>query len=119
MDTICPLCSIVRTGPFRLCLLHDTPREQDAPEPCDVLDCKREAVVKYCEQCAPNHYIPGKQQHGPFKPTCKCAEMAPTDDAALDVQDCAQSPDGTHCVHWWDGEPCHYCGSNEGEVDGE
>lgn len=24
---------------------------------------------------------------------------------------CPSSPDGTHCVHWWDADACHYCGA--------
>lgn len=29
-------------------------------------------------------------------------------------EDCPESPDGTHCVHWYDEEdmPCCYCGDN-------
>jgi len=23
--------------------------------------------------------------------------------------DCLDSPDGRHCVHWYDGEECCYC----------
>lgn len=26
---------------------------------------------------------------------------------------CQESPDGQHCEHWWDGEPCHFCGAPE------
>jgi hypothetical protein len=33
---------------------------------------------------------------------------------------CANSDDGQHCVHWWDGDgPCCRCGSNEGEIPDE
>lgn len=29
-------------------------------------------------------------------------------------QECPVREDGTHCVHWWDGEaPCCNCGNNE------
>jgi hypothetical protein len=23
---------------------------------------------------------------------------------------CPESPDDLHCVHWYDGEACHFCG---------
>ncbi len=25
-------------------------------------------------------------------------------------EECPNSDDGTHCVHWWDGEECCRCG---------
>lgn len=30
-----------------------------------------------------------------------------------DDEHCASSPDGMHCVHWWDGERCCQCGAAE------
>lgn len=31
---------------------------------------------------------------------------------------CPKRDDGTHCVHWWDGEePCCACGDNSDEGD--
>ena len=41
-------------------------------------------------------------------------------DADEDVYDtwfCPDSSDDIHCNHWHDGEPCCYCGSDEGEID--
>lgn len=30
---------------------------------------------------------------------------------------CGLSPDNTHCEHWWDCEPCHFCGFDGGGED--
>lgn len=40
------------------------------------------------------------------------------DDVDEDFDDfCPDSSDDLHCNHWYDGEPCCYCGTNEGKVD--
>lgn len=36
---------------------------------------------------------------------------------ALIIQTCEESPDGTHCNHWWDCGPCCRCGSEYGGED--
>jgi hypothetical protein len=28
-----------------------------------------------------------------------------------DDETCEKSPDGAHCRHWYDGDPCHHCGA--------
>jgi hypothetical protein len=30
---------------------------------------------------------------------------------------CSASEDQTHCEHWWDCEPCHFCGFDGGGED--
>ena len=30
---------------------------------------------------------------------------------------CPESEDDQHCVHWWDCEPCHWCGFGGGGED--
>ena len=33
---------------------------------------------------------------------------------------CLNSPDGTHCEHWWDGEgACCYCEDNDPVIEQE
>jgi hypothetical protein len=49
-------------------------------------------------------------------------DTAPLTQEAMEGGRCAKSPDGTHCVHWWDTggdadsppEPCCHCGFNGG-----
>jgi hypothetical protein len=36
-----------------------------------------------------------------------------------DCQACPEAEDGTHCSHWWEGDRCCYCGSDEGQIDGD
>lgn len=31
-----------------------------------------------------------------------------------DVEHCTKGPDGQHCECWYDCDPCHHCGTNEG-----
>ena len=39
--------------------------------------------------------------------------------AAMNEGFCFMSPDGQHCGHWWDCEPCDHCGYDGGGEAGD
>lgn len=56
-------------------------------------------------------YLPPYKEEIPkVTPPEPCAE--PLDAAGDEETPCPKREDGTHCVHWWDGDaPCCACGS--------
>lgn len=49
-------------------------------------------------------------------PVCDWPEP-PATQGAPEEGFCPASDDGQHCEHWWDCEPCHWCGFDGGGAD--